>query len=72
MKGSRINQFTVGEKVSYPASFVAVSGKNENSPYRSTGTISKLHKSGTFGIAEIFPDNGEKKISRRLQFVEKE
>lgn len=34
-----------------------------------TGRIVKLHASGTTGVAEIKPDDGTAKISRKLQRI---
>lgn len=60
MKGKMVSQFHVGQHVSFPI------GDNGTE----TGRICKLHMSGTFGVAEIHRDNGERKIARKLQYVQ--
>lgn len=68
MKGERVEQFKVGERVQFTTNF-----GDHKSPIRveEFGKIAKLHKAGRQGVAEIFPEDGGKKISRRLQCVTK-
>lgn len=66
--GTMVGQFKVGQLVSYPDSYPA--GIAKRSPSRSTGRISKLHRCGRNGSAEIRPSKGGRKIRRRLQLVE--
>ena len=57
MKGARIDQFSVGQRV-----------RTNSGLY---GTIAKLHRSCRYGMAEIRPINGTAKVTRRLQYVER-
>lgn len=62
MKGRMIKQYRIGQLVNY---------KLTKTPdcRTGTGTIHKLHVSGSSGVAEIKPSNGSHKISRRLIHV---
>lgn len=59
MKGIMLSQFHVGQRVSF-----ATACQDAR-----TGRLVKLHKSCHFGVAEIRPDDGSKKLARRLQHV---
>jgi hypothetical protein len=59
MKGSMVAQFRVGQVVTF-----ALKEKPDMQ-----GRVSKLHRSGRKGVAEIKPLDGTRKVSRRLQFV---
>lgn len=61
MKGTMLDQFAVGDLVSFTTKM---------KPDR-VGRIGKLHKSCQFGVAEIYPLDGTRKISRRLQNIRK-
>ena len=58
MKGTQVSQFTVGQRVRY------VGGN--------TGTIVRLHRSTRSGQAEIRPQDGSRKVTRKLQYVQPE
>jgi len=77
-----VAQFKEGDLVSFPSEFIKIPPETDRegniikvlkqtSPGRETGTISKLHKSGRNGVAEIRPSTGGKKVSRKLQGVSK-
>ena len=80
-KGTMVDQFKIGDQVSFPSEFIKMpphvdkDGKEhvtkQTSPGKETGTISKLHKSGRNGVAEIKPSRGGAKVSRKLQGVTK-
>lgn len=59
MRGGMISQFSVGQLVQF---FTKDKGHK-------LGRISKLHASSASGVAEIKPNDGTKKVSRRLMFV---
>lgn len=61
-KGTKVSVFTVGEHVRYET-------KKEGGMVQSEGRIAKLHKSGSQGVAEIYPSAGGRKLSRKLQHV---
>lgn len=60
MKGQMLNQYQVGNRVTFRL------GMNPEA----RGTISKLHKSTVSGSAEIRVDGG-KKVTRRLHLIRK-
>lgn len=59
-KGGMVDQYKIGDHVSY---------QDTKSGAVVTGKVVKLHNSCAAGVAEIRPDNGSKKLSRRLQHV---
>lgn len=76
MKGGMVDQFRVGQHVKYLTNnFERVVNKNgifeRNIDVRfwTPGRIVKLHKSGRAGSAEIRPEHGGRKVTRRLQMV---
>jgi len=71
MKGGMVGSFSVGDYVSFP---ITIRDRKRRPMGRGLdhGRIVKLHRSGVFGVAEIKPSDGTKKVSRRLQFVKKE
>ena len=84
MKGSRVDQFTVGQRVQYSTDIghkifrnetddkgapVKVFDHNVHINRDDFGRICKLHMSGRQGVAEIMPEGGGKKLSRKLQNV---
>jgi len=84
-RGSRVSQFETGQRVKFvtdlghkvyrddvdkAGNHVKVFDHNVHIERIEFGRISKLHKSGRQGVAEIFPDGGGKKVSRRLQHVD--
>ena len=71
MKGSMINQFHVGQHVEFRTTErhdMSKQGQRTAITYPERGVITKLHKSGRAGVAEIRCSKG--KVSRRLQHVE--
>ena len=90
MKGGQVDQFHVGQRVMFRTDIghkvyrdgagkdgkpTKVFDHNVRIPREDYGRISKLHKSGRHGVAEIKPEHpmprtGYKKLSRRLQHVE--
>ena len=86
MKGSRVDQFHIGQYVAFHTDIghkvyrkeqddegkpVQVFVRNNRIDKEDYGRIVKLHKSGKQGIAEIRPISGTSKVSRRLQHVTK-
>jgi len=92
MKGTMISQFAVGERVLFHTNVggpvykrskdkegkpIHVYSHKRREMRRDHGRIVKLHKSGSFGVAEIKPECSDlpgtegRKVSRRLQNVEK-
>ena len=63
-QGKAVSMFRVGQMVTYATKFM-------DSKVFATGKICKLHPSGRQGVAEIYPSDGTKKISRKLQHVTK-
>lgn len=57
-----LSMFKIGQFVSYKL-------RKQPDCSTATGTIHKLHKSGSSGVAEIKPSNGSHKVSRRLIHV---
>ena len=68
MKGGMLFHFGVGDHVIYRTKR-NVSGSEFID--RNFGTVVKLHKSCSSGVAEIKPSNGTAKISRRLINLER-
>ena len=72
MKGEMVNQYQVGQRVKFTT---AIKSGTSALVVEESGVVSKLHKSGHYGVAEIRPDHplaatGKTgKISRRLQHV---
>jgi len=82
-KGSRVDQFSAGQHVQYKTDVGhkvfkkeldedghAIFAHNVHIERVDTGRIVKLHRSGRQGAAEIRPDGGSKKVTRRLQHVD--
>ena len=86
MKGSRLSQFKVGDRVAFHTNigidvFAEIKVDKQRKPVKvfshknnldvvDFGRVIKLHKSGRQGSAEIRPEDGRKRITRRLQHVE--
>lgn len=84
-RGAQCEQFKIGQRVKYITNIghtvmkdVEVKGKmvevfshKNRIPMEDFGTVGKLHKSGRQGVAEIYPESGSRKISRKLQHVTK-
>jgi hypothetical protein len=75
MKGAMMSMFKPGDRVTYPVSYMhdntKARPKKQNSPARNFGYVTKLMKSGSNGSALIRPENGSRKVTRRLQLLEK-
>jgi len=85
MKGSMLNRFKVGQRVMFRTNIgtdvfvekkidngrksVKVFSHKNNIFVEDFGRIVKLHRSGTHGSAEIRPEDGGKKLCRKLQHV---
>ena len=83
-KGSAVNQFKAGDRVQFNTNigndvYTYHADKNGNKVKTFShknninrvdfGKVVKLHKSGRQGSAEIRPEDGGKKITRKLQHV---
>ena len=84
MKGSRVDQFSKGQRVKYATNVGHDQFRDEHGKHggivkvfvrkvsimrEDFGRIVKLHRSGRQGAAEIMPEQGGKKITRKLQHV---
>ena len=84
-RGTQCEQFKVGQRVKYitnighsvmqtieeKGKMVEVFSHKNRIPMEDFGTVAKIHKSGRQGVAEIYPEVGSRKISRKLQHVTK-
>lgn len=77
-KGSRVGQFAVGDRISYKTDIgQKVYDRDDKFLHKTSivqeafGRITKLHMSGRQGVAEIMPEHGGRKLSRKLQHVTK-
>lgn len=60
MKGEMVGMFRAGQRVVYYT----------KGQMPEAGRIVKLHRSCRFGVAEIRPEGGGRKLARRLQHVQ--
>jgi len=83
-KGTMTEQYKVGGRIEFLTShvekvFATKTDKNGKeyseferkirTPFWLEGSIVKIHKAGRYGVAEIKPIDGSKKIGRKLQNV---
>lgn len=68
-----VSQFSIGDRVKFFTHprfcQIRLKGRRVSVQDWRDGTITKLHKSGSFGIAEIHPADGGRKVRRKLQHV---
>jgi len=66
-KGQATAQFEKGQRIKY---LTNLGSRKRPIRREDFGTICKVHCSGKQGTVELYPEDGTKKISRRIQCIE--